>query len=58
MTPLSHERPNEWFAYQAWDDDWRSSMMDLFATMHHGDERAFAVAALILLAGWQSGYDG
>jgi hypothetical protein len=52
------DRPREHFAYQAWDDHWRSLIMDQLVKVSDGDERAFAAGAVILLVGWQIGYDG
>ncbi len=51
-------RPDDWWEYQAWDDGWRTVIMDKLVELAAGDERAFAAGAIILLVGWQVGYDG
>jgi hypothetical protein len=52
------ERPAELHAYLAWDDEWRSRILDALVDLCGGDPRAFAAGAVVILAGYQAGYDG
>lgn len=54
----TYQRPTEWFEYCAWDDAWRSHIMDQLAEISEGNELSFAAGAQILLIGFQIGYDG
>ena len=51
-------RPKDFREYLAWDDDWRSAIMDQLHKISEGNELSFACGAQILLAAYQIGYDG
>lgn len=52
------QRPTDFKTYLAWDDAWRSLLMDLAVAQAGGDQRVFQAAAMIIYAAWQVGYDG
>lgn len=56
--PAAHNRPIDIRAYLAWDDEWRSRILDVLASWCGSDRESFAAGALIILAGYQAGYDG
>lgn len=51
-------RPTDFVDYLAWDDRWRTALMDQLDRIAEGDPKAFYAGAVVLLAGWMAGYDG
>ena len=55
---LSRRRPEDLKELLAWEDAWRSLLLDLASNMAGGNQQAFQVAAAVVLAGYLANYDG
>jgi hypothetical protein len=55
---LSRKRPEDLKELLAWEDAWRSLLLDLAAKMASGNQSMFQAAAAVVLAGYLANYDG